>query len=87
VGFLLAAGVVGALARRGGDRTVARTAGLMVLGTFTVYLVGVPWLAAWLGVGLGKALALGVAPFVVGDVLKAVVAAVLLPAAWRLVRR
>ncbi len=45
VGFVLAAIVVGAFARRGADRTVIGTAGLMVLGNLLIYAIGVPWLA------------------------------------------
>lgn len=86
LGFVLAAVVVGALARRGADRTVARTAGLMVVGNLCIYAVGVPWLMASVGIGLGHALVLGVAPFLVGDALKILLASLLLPAAWRLVQ-
>jgi biotin transport system substrate-specific component len=86
VGFVLAAVVVGALAKRGADRTVARTVGLMVLGNLCIYAVGVPWLMAAVGVGLGKALTLGVVPFLIGDALKVLLAAVALPMTWRLVR-
>ncbi|MBL8926009.1 MAG: biotin transporter BioY [Pseudonocardia sp.] len=86
LGFVLAAVVVGALARRGADRTVARTAGLMVVGNLCIYAVGVPWLMASVGIGLGHALVLGVAPFLVGDAVKILLASLLLPAAWRLVQ-
>jgi biotin transport system substrate-specific component len=86
LGFVLAAVVVGTLARRGADRTVARTAGLMVVGNLCIYAVGVPWLMASVGADLGRALMLGVAPFLVGDAIKIVLAALLLPGAWRLVR-
>ncbi len=85
-GFVLAAVVVGALARRGADRTVARTAGLMVVGNLCIYAVGVPWLMASVGADLGRALMLGVVPFLVGDAIKIALAALLLPGAWRLVR-
>jgi biotin transport system substrate-specific component len=87
LGFVLAAVVVGALARRGADRTVARTAGLMVVGNLAVYAVGVPWLMASVGTGLGRALVLGVVPFLVGDAIKIALAALVLPGTWRLVRR
>lgn len=86
LGFVLAAVVVGALARRGADRTVARTAGLMVAGNLCIYAVGVPWLMASVGADLGRALMLGVVPFLVGDAIKIALAALLLPGAWRLVR-
>jgi biotin transport system substrate-specific component len=39
------------------------------------------------GVGFGKALQLGVTPFLLGDALKIALAAGLLPAAWALVDR
>jgi biotin transport system substrate-specific component len=87
LGFVLAAVVVGGLARRGADRTVMRTAGLMVVGNLCIYAVGVPWLMAVLDTGLGRALTLGVVPFLIGDALKVLLAALLLPGAWRLVRR
>lgn len=87
LGFVVAATVVGRLAGRGGDRTPLRTAGTMTLGTLLIYAAGVPWLAASLDVGLGKALALGVRPFLVGDAVKVALAAGLLPGAWRLTGR
>ncbi|GIH98910.1 biotin transporter BioY [Planobispora takensis] len=87
VGFIAAAAVVGKLAERGGDRTVARTVGTMVLGNLVIYAFGLPVLMATLGLGLGKALAVGVIPFLVGDAIKIAVAAGLLPAAWKLARR
>ena len=85
VGFVLAAYLVGRLAERGADRTVLRTAGLMVLGNLAIYAVGVPGLMLFTGMGLGKALLLGVVPFLLGDALKIALAAGLLPATWKLV--
>lgn len=84
VGFVLAAAVVGWLARRGADRSVAGTAGIMVLGNLLIYAIGVPYLAFAIGVPLTEAVGLGLTPFLVGDGLKILLAAGLLPAAWRL---
>lgn len=84
VGFILAAALVGALARRGADRSVAGTMGAMVLGNLVIYAIGVPYLAVSLGMGLPDAVSAGVLPFLVGDGLKILLAAGLLPAAWRL---
>ncbi|POM22510.1 Biotin transporter BioY [Actinomadura rubteroloni] len=84
LGFVAAATAVGALARRGGDRTPARTAATMLAGTAILYAVGLPYLMASLHVGPGTALHLGFTPFLAGDALKIVLAAGLLPAAWRL---
>lgn len=87
VGFVLAAALVGALARRGADRTVPRTAALMALGNLVIYVVGVAGLMWSTGAGLGKALAGGVAPFLIGDAVKILLAAGSLPGAWKIVKR
>lgn len=85
LGYLLAGVVVGALARRAADRRVLTTLAMAVIGSALIYLCGVPWLMASLGVGFKEALALGVIPFLVGDAIKAVAASALLPATWRMI--
>jgi biotin transport system substrate-specific component len=87
IGFVLAASVVGYLAARGGDRTPARTVATMSIGTVLVYMIGVPWLMANLDVSLGEAIGLGVRPFLLGDAVKVLLAAGLLPGAWHLLGR
>jgi len=87
VGFFVAAAVVGVLSSRGGDRRPLRTAVTMILGTLTVYLFGAGVLAVSLHVGLVEAVRLGVAPFLLGDAVKVLAAAGLLPLAWRCVGR
>jgi len=87
LGMVLAAAVVGALARRGGDRTVLRTAGVMVLGSLIIYAVGVPYLAYAAHLSPARSLALGLRPYLLGDALKAALAMGALPAAWRLAGR
>ncbi|WP_405799416.1 biotin transporter BioY [Streptomyces sp. NBC_01506] len=87
LGMLLAATVVGSLARRGGDRSVARTAGTMVLGSVIIYGVGVPYLAVAANLSPSAAVAAGLTPFLLGDALKAALAMGLLPAAWKLIGR
>lgn len=85
VGFVVAAAVVGRLAASTGTRSVLGTAALMVLGNGVIYAFGVSFLALYLGVGAGEALALGAVPFLVGDAVKVAIAAALLPASWRMV--
>lgn len=85
LGFVLAATVVGRLAEARADRNPISTVATMVLGSALIYTVGVPWLAASLDVGIGKALSQGLVPFLVGDLIKAAAAGALLPGAWRLV--
>ncbi|MEV7404039.1 biotin transporter BioY [Streptomyces sp. NPDC091267] len=87
LGMLLAATVVGGLARRGGDRSVLRTAGTMVLGSAIIYAVGVPYLALSTGMSASAAIAAGLTPFLIGDALKAALAMGALPASWKLIGR
>jgi len=85
VGFVIAAALVGHLAERGQDRRVDTAAAAFLLGSVTIYLFGVAWLMQVTGWELPEAMAKGVAPFVVGDLVKAGFAALALPAVWRLV--
>jgi biotin transport system substrate-specific component len=85
VGFVLAAWVVGRLAERRQDRTVLRAAPAMAAGQLIIFGVGVPWLAVSAGLSPSAAIAAGFTPFIVGGIVKAVLAGVLLPSAWRLV--
>jgi len=82
-GMLLAAVVVGELVRRAGGR-VLPVAAAMLLGSVLIYATGAAWLATF--VGAQKALALGVAPFLVGDAVKTALAAAVTLAAGRLRR-
>jgi biotin transport system substrate-specific component len=83
-GFLVASAIVGSLARRGWDRSLQGSIGMFFVGELVIYAIGIPWLMRAAGLQLEEALALGLYPFVVGDALKLLLAAVLLPAAWRL---
>ena len=87
IGFVAAGALVGWLAQRGADRTVARTAVTMVLGNLVIYSVGVSWLMNSTGMDLRAGLAAGMTPFLIGDAIKIAAAAGLLPAAWSLVKR
>ncbi|MEV7753934.1 biotin transporter BioY [Streptomyces griseofuscus] len=84
LGMLLASAVVGALARRGTDRSPLRMAGTMILGSAVIYAVGVPYLALAAHLSLGQAVAAGLVPFLIGDALKAALAMGLLPTTWKL---
>jgi biotin transport system substrate-specific component len=84
LGMLAASAVVGALARRGGDRTVLRMAGVMVLGSAVIYAIGVPYLAHSAHLSASRAVSLGLRPYLLGDAIKAALAMTALPAAWKL---
>jgi biotin transport system substrate-specific component len=87
VGFVVAAGAVGALARRGNDRAVLSSIGLMAVGDAIILTIGTIWLANHLHISAAKAIELGVTPFLIGDSIKVAIAALVLPAEWKLVRR
>ncbi|MEV6803390.1 biotin transporter BioY [Streptomyces sp. NPDC051132] len=84
LGMLLASALVGALARRGADRSALRMAGTMLLGEAVIYAVGVPYLALAAHLSASQAIAAGLTPFLIGDALKAALAMGLLPTAWKI---
>lgn len=79
IGFPLAAWLVGLFYERGLDRDYGRRFLAVFLGTAAVFVTGAGWLAFGLHLGLGQAVALGVVPFLIGDVAKCLVAAGLRP--------
>ena len=92
LGFVPAAFVAGWFAERSWDRTPLLAMAGFVAASAVPFLFGVPYLAmildAVMGVelGLGGVLAAGLWPFIPGGLVKAAMAAVLIPAAWRGVR-
>lgn len=86
LGFILAAALVGWLAERGWDKSLPRMALAMVLGAAVLYVPGLAWLSTFVG-GLGKAVEFGLTPFILGDAVKAAIATLAVPAAWKLLSR
>jgi biotin transport system substrate-specific component len=84
--FPIAAFVVGWLCERGLDRSLFTSALAMLPGSVIIYLLGALQLGLVLHLNVSLAFAYGVTPFLIGDLLKLIVAALLLPAAWALVR-
>ncbi|WP_040614893.1 biotin transporter BioY [Oceanicola granulosus] len=86
VGYVLAVAALGMAARAGWDRSVGGMAAAMLLGNAIIYVPGV----AWLGVLYGwdqPLLQWGLFPFLIGDALKLGLAALLVPALWKLVAK
>lgn len=81
LGFVLAAGVVGYFAERGFDRSAYLMMVAMLLGVVLIYVPGLIWLSGFVG-GFGQAINFGFLPFVLGDIVKAAIAAVAFPAIW-----
>jgi len=85
--YPLAAFATGWLAEHGWDRRYLTSFAAMLAGLGVIYLGGVSWLAATYLPSPGAAVAAGLAPFLVLDVLKVAAAAMILPQAWRLLGR
>lgn len=87
-GFVVAAGAMGLLARRGWDRSALGMAAAMVVGTAIVYAFGLAWMAQLFGAEKGAAWVVqyGMTNFLIGDALKLVLAALAVPAVWKLAR-
>ena len=84
VGFIAAAYITGLLAEKGWDRRIGTTVLAMLLGNVAIYAFGLLWLSSL--VGVSRALAVGLYPFIVGDSLKIALAAAVLPSGWKLLR-
>jgi biotin transport system substrate-specific component len=85
VGFVFAAFVTGWLAERGWDRRLGSAALAMLAGSIALYLPGLVWLAKF--VGVSEVLGAGLLPFIPGDAVKLVLAALALPFAWKLLAK
>ncbi len=84
LGFIAAAYTVGLLTEHGLDRRVQTALPAFLLGAVIIYAFGMLGLARF--VGLQNAFVAGVAPFIIGDALKVVLAGSILPAAWKFVQ-
>jgi biotin transport system substrate-specific component len=86
-GFVLAAAFTGWLAQRRFERRFLAGMLAFVAGSVVVFLVGLPWLKVALGLTWAQTIASGFTPFIVGGIVKAVIAAGVLRGAWALVDR
>jgi biotin transport system substrate-specific component len=84
IGFVFAAGLVGWMAEHRQDRTFATMFTAFVVGSTVIYVFGVAGLMIATGWDLSEAVEKGVVPFLLGDLIKAAAAGLLLPGAWKL---
>ncbi len=82
-GFIPAVYITGRLAEKGWDRRIGTTILAMVFGNLVIYTFGLFWLCCLTGFNT-IVLSMGLYPFIVGDLVKIVLAAILLPSGWKL---
>jgi biotin transport system substrate-specific component len=95
IGFIVAAGLVGYLVEKGWGASVLKLCAATLLGAAVLYVPGLLWLTGWLAIMKGMdatsamtvALTSGMLPFIPGDIIKAVLAALAFPAAFSLLGR
>lgn len=88
LGYVLATVALGAAARNGFDRSVLGMAAFLLVGNALIYVPGLLWLNTMpYAEGWSWTIGAGLTPFLIGDALKLALAALLVPALWRLVWR
>jgi biotin transport system substrate-specific component len=92
IGFIASAAIVGWAAERSWDRGWYKPIITFVGGSLVVFAFGLPWLAVSLGElglpnDLQSVLVAGFYPFIIGGLIKAAIAAALLPALWAAAER
>jgi len=92
VGFIVASVALGWFAKLAWDRKVLKAVVSFLVAEVIIYACGLPVLAAYLAANgipadAGTVLSLGFTPFIIGDLIKALLAGALLPLTWKLVNR
>jgi biotin transport system substrate-specific component len=87
VSFPAAAYITGAFSEHGWDRRFFTAVAAMAIGSIVILLAGWSWLVVGLGATPIAAFKLGIAPFLIGDVVKILLAAAVLPTGWALLKR
>ena len=89
IGFIVASVALGWFAKLAWDRKVLKAVVSFLVAEVIIYACGLPVLALFLSTNglpadVGTVLALGLVPFIVGDLIKAMLAGALLPLTWKL---
>ena len=86
VGYVLAVAYLGWAAQRGLDRSVETLGGALLIANVLIYVPGVLWLHQFTS-GWEQTMEWGLTPYLIGDLIKLALAALLIPAVWKLVQR
>lgn len=97
LGYVMAVGYLGWAARRGLDRYIEGMGGSMLVANVLIYAPGLLWLGYLIQTGMfdaakydsvqAQTFAWGLTPYIIGDLLKLALAALLVPSLWKLVGR
>jgi biotin transport system substrate-specific component len=87
VAFPAAAYITGAFAENGWDKRFLTAAAAMFVGSLVIILAGASWFSVLTHTPLLRSLSIGVVPFILGDIIKIVLAAAVLPTGWALLKR
>ncbi len=78
LGFIVAAFIVGLITRRACTRELSAAAPRVILamlaGLAAIYIGGITWLVTDVGLSLSDAMSAGFSPFIIGDLLEALIA-------------
>ncbi|WP_111718988.1 biotin transporter BioY [Homoserinimonas sp. OAct 916] len=86
-GFIIAAGLTGWLAQRNWDKKFLGAALSFLAGTVVIFALGMIGLSLALSANLQQTLEWGLYPFIIGGIIKAGIAAALIPGSWKLAER
>jgi len=87
VAFPAAAFITGAFAEHGWDRRFFSAAAAMAIGSIVIIVCGCVWFVVVSHASILNAFNVTVAPFILGDIVKIVLAAAVLPSGWKLLRK
>ncbi len=85
VAFPAAAYITGAFAEHGWDKRFLTAVAAMTIGSIVILLCGWAWLSQFMAASV--AFHAGVTRFIIGDIIKIILAAAVLPAGWKLLNR
>jgi biotin transporter BioY len=87
IAFPAAAFITGAFAENGWDKRFLTAVAAMAVGSIVILLAGWTWFAVLMNTDLLAAFKVSVAPHIVGDIIKIILAAAVLPTGWALLKR